>query len=194
MKSKKDVIEKFEEFNKGAKEIFDLSFKDKLKGSGVSFKWSKSDGILRTELRGPDDETIKAYCNDLRKFIQPNDSLKIEKLTLFYQSKVVDVKFKKMFGKEMSEIYKFLKKSTNHKINGKDYTNQEILDIFLYGKISHRSEKTKDIHDDLSNNILYLSLKNEFINVLIRYLYLINNIVCINNKVLEDLKNDKPKN
>ncbi len=190
MKTKQEIIEKFEDFNNEAKEILDLSFKDKLKGSGVSFKWARSDGALRTELKGPDDETIKACCNDLRKFIQKNDSLKIEKLTLFYQSRLVGEKYKRMFGKEMSKIDKFLKESTNHRINNKGYTNQEIFDIFLYGKFSHRTEVTKDLHDNLEKNILYLSLKNIFITILHRYLILINNLVYINNKVLEDFKDE----
>lgn len=193
MKNKEEIVSALTEFNQGAKEIFDLSFKNKLKGSGVSYKWSKDDGILRTNLRGPDDEAIKAYCNDLRKFIQPNDTLKIEKLTPFYQSKEVKGKFVSMFGKEMSEIAKFLKQSTNHRINGKEYSNQEILEIFLYGKFSHRSKQTKELHDKLAKGILYLSLKNEFVNVLARYLYLINNLVYINNEVIKDLKNEEKK-
>ena len=189
MKTKQEIIKKFEEFNEEAKEIFDLSFKDKLKGSGVRINWSKKDNLLKTELKGPDDEAIKAYCNDLRKFIQKNDSLKIEKLVPFYQSDLIRDKEKRLFGKEMSEIEKFLKKESNHIVNGKNFTNGEILEIFLYGKFSHRSKETKEIHDQLKNHgPMYLLLKNEFIYVLARYLYLINNLIYINKEVLKKLK------
>jgi hypothetical protein len=188
MINKQKVIEKFEEFNKEAKEIFSLSFKDKLKDSGVSIKWNKFDCLLKTELRGPDDESIKAFCNDLRKFIQKNDSLKIEKLIPFYQSELIEQEEKKMFEEERSSIEKFLQTSSNHIFNGKNFTNKEILEIFLYGKFSHRTDGKKEIHDKLEKNILYLPLKNVFITILERYLVLINNLVCINNQVLQKLK------
>ncbi|MEK6909296.1 MAG: hypothetical protein AABX23_04560 [Nanoarchaeota archaeon] len=188
VKTKDEIIAKFIEFNKEAQEIFDLSFKDKLNGSGVTIKWNALDKLLRTELRGPDDESIKAFCNDLRKFIQKNDSLKVEKLNLFYQSTIVCDKERKMFGKEMSDIDKFLKVSTNYSINIKNYTNREILEIFLYGKFSHRTEGQKEIHDSIEKTSLYLSLKNEFIVVLQRYFILINNLVYINNEVIKSFK------
>jgi len=182
---KQDIMKKFNEFNKEAKDIFDLSFKDKLKNSGVKFSWSKDDSVFRSELRGPDDESIKAFCNDLRKFIQKNDSLRIEKLVPFYQSEVIDKKEREMFGKEMSSIDKFLRSSSNHTINRKNYTNKEILEIFLYGKFSHRTEGQKETHDHLEKSPLYLSLKNVFIQVLYRYLVLINNIVYVNHEVMK---------
>jgi hypothetical protein len=184
MKTKEEIIKKFEEFNKEAEPLFKLSFQEKLKGSGVRFSWSKEDKRLKTEFRGPDDEAIKAYCNDLRKFIQKNDSLKIEKLVSFYQSDLINQKDKDLFGQQMSEIDKFLKSSPNHTVNGKTYTNQEILKIFLYGKISHRTEGQKEIHDSLEKSPLYLSLKNIFVTILHRYLVLINNLVFINKEVL----------
>ena len=185
MKSKQKITEKLKEFNKEAKEILDLSFKNKLPGSGVKFSWSKDDCIFRSKLRGPDDESIKAYCNDLRKFIQKNDSLKIEKLIPYYMSPLIAQKEKKMFNKEISSINKFLVTSSNHTINGKTYIYKEILEIFLYGKISHSTQK--EIHDNLEKTPLYLSLKNVFISVLHRYLILISNIVYINNEVMKVL-------
>ena len=175
MKTKQEIIEKFNDFNKGALEIFNLSFKDKLSGSGIKYSWSREDGFLRSELKCPDDESIKAFCNDLRKFIQKNDSLKIEKLIPFYRSDIIDIKAKEMFYKEMSKIEQFLRSNSNHIINQKNYTNNEILEIFLYGKISHTSQK--EAHDRLKNTPLYSSFKNIFIMILFNYLILIRNLI-----------------
>jgi type I restriction enzyme S subunit len=193
MKTKEEIAQKFEEFNRESKPLFEMSFQEKLKGSGVKLSWSREDKKLRTEFRGPDDESIKAYCNDLRKFIQKNDSLKIEKLAPFYQSNLVSQKNKRFFGQQMSEIDKFLKASTNHTLNGKTYTNQEILEIFLYGKVSHRTEGKKEVHDSLEKSPLYLSLKNIFVIILHRYLVLINNLVFINKEVLSDFNKKQNK-
>ena len=80
-----------------------------------------------------------------------------------------------MFYKEMSKIEQFLRSNSNHIINQKNYTNNEILEIFLYGKISHTSQK--EAHDRLKNTPLYSSFKNIFIMILFNYLILIRNLI-----------------
>jgi len=190
MITKKELETKFKEFNKEAKDIFELSFKDKLQGSGVNLHWSVESGILESKLTGPDDEAIKAFCNDLRKFIQKNDSLKIEKLVPFYLSDLVNQAHKRIFGEEISNIDNFLSSNSNHIFNGKNYTNKEILEIFLYGKFVHRTDGQKETHDALEKTPLYLLLKNIFITILYQYLILINNLIYVNNQVLEALKNE----
>ncbi|MBU0460638.1 MAG: hypothetical protein KJ771_07575 [Nanoarchaeota archaeon] len=188
MITKDQLLKKFTEFNEEAKEIFDLSFKDGLVNRKLKYSWSKDDGVLRSELKGPNDESIKAFCNDLRKFIQGNDSLKIEKLQSFYQSQLVEENEKKMFGKEMSQIDKSLQQHSSLAINSKVYTNKEILEIFLYGKVSHRTDGTKEEYNRIQNTPIHLSFKDAFITVLQSYLILISNLVYINSEVIKKLQ------
>ena len=163
MKTKEEIISKFIDFNNGCQEIFDLSFKNKLKDSGYKIS-AKIGQPVQIELRGPDDESIKAFCNDLRKFIQRNDTLEINKLIPFYKSDLIIVQERDIFNKEISDVDNFLKKGTSHSINEKELINKEILDIFLYGSFSHRTEKTKKSYDELRSLGIYPLLKNEFIS------------------------------
>lgn len=185
---KEDIIKRLTEFNKAACEMFSLSFIEKLKGSGCTINWKRGEGFS-TKLRGPDDESTKALCNDLRKFIQKNDMLKIEKLIPIYQSDLIQEEEKKLFNRSMSWYEKFKKRLIKVEINGKTYTYKELLEIFLYGKISHWTEETKEIHDNLEQMIpVYTLLKNEFILILHGYLRNISNFICVNKKVLEKLE------
>ena len=187
MISKREIINKLNEFNKGAEELFSLSFIKKLNGSGCKIKYEREKGVS-TEFWGPDDEAIKAFCNDIRKFIQKNDTLKIEKLTPFYKSSLIKKDEKKSFNETIGKLNQFKKKSTNYIINGENLTNEKILNIFIYGKFSHRTKGTKDIHDQWEKIIpIYAPLKNEFINILYFFLVTINNIVYTNKKILKKL-------
>jgi|GEM_PF-3026535 len=190
-----EIIKRLREFNSIAKELFSLSFIDKSKDSGCSIHWDMQNQGISTELRGPDDEAIKACCNDLRKFIQKNDSLRIEKLIPVYTSPLIEVAERDDFNTSIGWYYDFKERPASMKItiNEKRLTNKDIFEAFLYGKFSHRSKGTKDIHDAWEKQEpLYTLLKNEFIVILHGYLQNIQNFVIVNNRVLEKLsqKND----
>lgn len=186
--TKDSVIKKLSEFNKYAEELFNLSFVKKLKGSGHTIAWTKEKG-LETKFRGPDDEAIKAFVNDIRRFFQKGeDTLKIHKLIPFYQSDLIDESEKRIFNRVISEVNKFNGRSTNHIINEENITNERLLEVFLYGRYSHRSKGTKEIHDAWERiPPMYISLKSEFIYALSTYLRFINNILYANNQVLKKL-------
>lgn len=188
----KEIINKLTEFNKFANELFDLDFVKKLKNSGYSMRWERGKRFS-TEWRGPSDQEIKAFVNDIRRFFQKGrikETLKIHRLIPVYQLEVIDKVEKDIFNKQISELEKFNKKTTNHIVNGENLTNERVLEVFLYGKYSHRTEGTKEIHDKWEEiSPMYISLKNEFITILTVYLGLVNNVVYANKKVIEKLQN-----
>lgn len=185
--NKEEIISDLKDFNKHAKELFDLKFVKEAEKSGITIRGGK-DKPVEIDFRGPDDEQIKAFANDIRKFIQPNDSLCINKLQAVYKSKYVGKKEKKLYGESMSGFGKFNKDITICAENGKKITNLELLNVFLYGKFSHRSKATKDVYDRWEKNPLwYYSLKLDFVRILYVYLKFISNIVYANNQVLKRL-------
>ena len=190
--AREQIIKKLEVFNKFAEELFNLSFVKKLQGSGYKIS-AKQGEAIKVEFRGPDDEAIKAFINDIRRFFQKgDDTLKIHKLIPIYQSTFIDDSEKKLFNQVMSELDSFNKQTTNHIINGENITNERILDVFFYGKFSHRTERVSEVHDHWERiPPMYISLKNEFITVLHTYLIFINNIVYANNQVLRKFKQNE---
>lgn len=185
---KEEVVKRLKEFNKFAEELFNLSFVKKLQGSGYKINWKSGAGFA-AELRGPDDEAIKAFVNDIRRFFQKGeDTLKIHRLIPVYTSDLIEESEKKIFNEVMSELDEFNKKTTNHIINGENLTNERVAEVFLYGKFAHRSKGTKEVHDKWEEiSPIYISLKNQFITILHNYLIFINNIVYANNQILQRL-------
>lgn len=184
---KLEIVEKLEEFNKFAEELFGLSFVDKLKGSGYSIDFKRG-GPVKIESRFPDDEAIKAFINDIRRFFQEGkDTLRIYKLMPIYMSELINESEKEVFNQVMSDLEKFKQKPTNIIIYEENITNEKVWEVFLYGRFSHRSNGTKDIHDKWEGTPLYIPLKNQFITVLDTYHCFIDNIVYANNQILKRL-------
>jgi len=186
--NKEEIVWMLNDFNKHAKELFALSFVSKIKQFGITINGGK-DKLGGIEFRGPDDEAIKAFANDIRKFIQPNDSLCIKKLWRVYKSKCI----RKDEGMLYSEIISgFDEFNVFHSIcteNGRNIANKEVLDVFLYGKFSHRSEKTKDKYDKWEKNpVWHFTLRFEFIRILSVYLSFISNVFFVNNNLLKRLE------
>lgn len=181
------LVKTLQEFNYGAIALFKLSFRKKMIGSGYSVKLIR-DLPPFAEFKGPDIESIKAFSNDLRKFIQNNDTLSFDYLTHFYNSNIIKPNEKKLFFDELNDYDKFMKKSSQHSVNGKVLSNKEIFETFLYGSVSHRSTGTKDTYDIWESfSPIYVVLMNEFAYILNEHLYIINRIACVNNDVLERL-------
>lgn len=276
---KEGMIKKLEEFNKFAEELFTLSFYEKLKDSGFEMHFKK-DETVEIKYKGPDDEAIKAFVNDIRRFFQKNDTLRINKLQSIYMSGLVNESERNIFNQVMSDLEKFNKKTINiikikdylfrwdditendneeliefftqkfgidwikkanfdridngrtirlsygnnflslklnygdnkvkleiddgrtdeffsRQLNGKlciynkeDITNKMVWEVFLYGKISHRSEETKDLYDDWERSLGYVPLKDQFITILDYYLHLIDYIISSNNQILKKLRSN----
>lgn len=67
--NEKEIITKLEDFNKQAEDLFKLSFIEKSVDSGYTISARKGEPVKCT-LKGPDDESIKAFVNDVRRFFQ----------------------------------------------------------------------------------------------------------------------------
>jgi hypothetical protein len=186
-----EIIQRLEEFNKFAEELFELDFLKHTPKSGCTMRWEKGKGFTKLEIIGPDDQDIKAFVNDIRRFFQKGeDTLKIHKLIPIYQLDLVNNSEKKIFNRILSDLDKFNKKATNYRIGEECLTNEKIFEVFMYGRVSHRSKGTKDVHDRWEKiPPFYLLLKNEFICILHTYAILLGNVVYANKKVLERLKN-----
>jgi hypothetical protein len=189
--SKTEIINRLNEFNKGANELFEQPFIQKMRNSGLKITAKKGEPA-KIEVFGPNDFEIKAFCNDIRKFIQPRtDLLRLARLYPVYQSEIVEPAERKLFNDIINEFENFKKQTTNHTINGENLTNERVLNVFLYGKVVHRSEGESTLVHDFWETIpiMYHSLKNEFVSILYAYFTFVNNLVFVNKNVLEKLNN-----
>jgi len=185
-----DVISKLEDFNRFVKEVFTLSFIQKLSPSyGISLEIDKH-GKSKIDLNIPDDESIKAIVSDLRRFFQNgNDTLRIHKLQVYYQAKCIEVSERRFYGEVMSYLATFNSEPSRCEIENGRITNEKVWEVFMYGRFSHRSKGTKDVHDAWEKDkVMYAILKVEFVKVLIGYCNILSSLHALNKKIIDRLK------
>lgn len=143
---------------------------------------------LSRTFKGPSDESLKAFCNDLRKFIQKNDSIKIEKFCQYYNDdKLVTSEEKGRYNKIISDFNK-LKSTKTYTIDGSQMTYEDLLHIFLYGDVSHTNETKRDKFEYFRESLTYPLLRGEFFTIVLKYFLIIRRLFLLNEEVLERME------
>lgn len=191
------MIGRLEEFNREANEMFNLNFVKNPKVVAYRMHYKK---IPQFEYHGPiiEEDEVKAVCNDLRKFIQNrDDALCIKHLVPIYQSGLIGEKAKKMFEEAKQKQLEFRQWKTGIQIQDHTISYGEVFYVFLYGKISHKSQRAsrggespKETYEQWEKSGLYVPLKSRFITALRNYLDYIGRIVEANEEALKDLKSN----
>lgn len=189
-----EMIERLELFNRGASEIDKVKFSEEYRKK-ISAKTNFE--TQETTYKAPSDIEIKAYCNDIRKFIQKNDLLKIERLQEVYQSNIVPQDCKDMYNQTMSQYERIKKIKPPYLIfplpeEIRDLENHQIFDLFMYGNIVHYSKNHKEkveIYQRIEKMpFIFSFLKLQFIRYVDDIWYAISNLFYVNKLVLKHLK------
>lgn len=186
--NKDQIIKKLEDFNRVGREMLSYSFKIKCLNISTTLNYKKGEGIT-SNIQKPDDESIKAFCCDLRKFIQDNDSVSIKKINTVYCNDLIEESEKEIFREEVKFWKEVENEPTMFTFNNKKYLNKDIFEIFMYGNVVHESENNdnKRKYESLKNMPIFHISEALFIVILRHYLIYINNIMYVNNIVIEKL-------
>lgn len=95
---------------------------------------------IKTESIRPDQDNIDAFVLNFRYFIQDNETTSIRNLQKIFNSDLVTFEEKKNFNQLRKNIKKYLESSSNLAMFEKEFTHGELMDIFIYGGISHATE------------------------------------------------------
>lgn len=192
---KKEMITRLEEFNNEAKEMFSLDFVKNPQVAAYSLHHKKTP---KFDYNGPiiEKDSVKAICNDLRKFFQNDeDALCLGHLEPIYTSELVDDTAKTLFKSAKDRHMIFEQRKTPIILQGHNPTYGEVFHVFLYGKISHRSQRTgkkgkslMGIYEQWRKSDLIAPLTYEFIIALRNYVEHIGRIVKANELALRNLK------
>ena len=145
------------------------------------------------ERRGPDEEAIDAFVLTFRYFIQDNEKSSFRNLAKYYENDQINAELKNEFSRIRKEINGFLDKSGGIAIhfNNERLTKRKIMDIFIYGGLSHSSDETKKNMYDMWMAMPPLKpmIENEFVYTLSTILKGISAIKEINQETLKELMN-----
>jgi len=108
----------------------------------IGLKVTSGGSLEITSIR-PDQDNIDAFTLNFRFFIQDNEPTSIRNLKDIFDSKFVTSEEKKNFTDMRKKIEKYLTSKSNLKIFEKNITCGELMNIFIFGDLSHGNYKDK---------------------------------------------------
>ena len=165
-----EIVNSLKLFNEKAEKLERLSFIETISkyNSGFSVKINKRENGLYDliqERRGPLEEAIDAFVLTIRFFIQDNEVTSFRNLARLYECAPVDKKIKNDFIKIRAKLNEYLDSNSGVAItvNEETLNHRKILDIVIYGGLSHAHPEKKGKYDFWAKTPLKAMIDNEFV-------------------------------
>jgi hypothetical protein len=116
---------------------------------GVKLTWER-DAPITAVIDGPDEESVRALVLTVRMFIQDGDGISFREMREIYDEPSVPAELRSRFYVYRDGINEFLDAppagiSLNH--NGQDLTRRQILDVVVYGGLSHANPRKRATYE-----------------------------------------------
>jgi hypothetical protein len=98
---------------------------------------------MTVEKRGADEESTLALVTTLRFFVQERDGVTIAQIADLYDALPVEELAKTSAREAANANEEYLSRPCGVGLNGTNYTNREIFDIFMYGGLAHANEEKR---------------------------------------------------
>ena len=161
-------------FKEKARKLLNSSFvKSYQNNSGVDFSWKQGQAAEVTQ-RGPNEEQTDAFVLTFRFFIQKNETISFFNMSKAFESEIVPDEISEKFTEAKEHLNAYLDSNTMFKVG--DYiTRRQLLDVFIYGELSHTNEeKRKTYNKWMSNAFIAPFMRNEFTTILFEVLNVIS--------------------
>lgn len=161
------IAKAFRLFNEKAEKLARLSFMEKMNqpdvGVTITFENLKSGGSsVIQQRRGPREEETDAFVLTFRFFIQDNEETSFRKMEQHYLAAPINHALKQRFVDLRRDINHYLDETVGINENGEELTNRKIMDVFIYGGLSHANEEKRRIYLSWINDRFLSQLKEHF--------------------------------
>lgn len=174
-------------FNEKADRLERRNFTKSLKNSGCKIS-SKKDSFLEIKRKGPNEEEIDAFILTYRFFIQNNEKISLKNMSDIYNIVPVSHENKENFYTARDELNEFLDGQSSVVIGTKPLTYRHIVDIIIYGGLSHANVKKKRIYGQWMSLPISEIITNEFIYALSQVEKVILFIRDLNSQIITELQ------
>ena len=199
MSEVEEQISTLQLFNEKVRELLELSFVKAITEPNAGFSLSgerQEDGSfkMRSTVRGPSIEAVKAFVLTIRFFIQDNETTSLRNIATLYDSSNIDPQQRAYFQSARTEVNKMLDSPNFFNLNydGVTPTNRQVMDVFVYGGLAHANpEKYKTYKDWMSFPPAAVMLQACFNAILGNILHALAYIEHVNITTLQQLTNSK---
>jgi hypothetical protein len=101
----------------------------------------------RPGTRHPSQEEIDSFVNNIRFFIQDNETTSFRNLAQKYDGLPVPEDLKMEFHKLRTKLNHWLDSKSSLGLGGAPLTHRQIFETFIYGDVAHQSRKKRELFD-----------------------------------------------
>ena len=123
----------------------------------------------------------------LRFFVQDNERSSFRNISKLYTDKAISEEHRSEFEKARSYLNGFLDSSTMFNFYGRRITKRELMEVFVFGGLSHANKQKKSLYDQWMRLDLAPLLQNEFIVIIFEIMNVAQFVKTLNERVLNDL-------
>jgi len=177
----------FISFTNKASKLLNTTFAKEMVGkTSVDLSWA--DGKQVAVHKAPNEEFVDAFVLTFRFFIQSNESISFKSMSTKFESKIVSEEIKNLFIDARLKLNNYLDTNTMFDIDG-IISKRKILDVFVYGELSHTTPVKKKTYDKwMSNEFMAPLLQHEFRIVLHDVLHIITFVSGLSKQVILNAK------
>jgi hypothetical protein len=185
-------LESLRLFNEKAERLLNTRFVKYLEETrklSVSISAKKGQDVQVTRIL-PDPDAIEAFVLTFRFFIQDNEKSSFRQICQTYGKLPISSELKRNLVDWRKGLNDYLDKKISMTIQGRNPSNRELLDIFIYGGLAHANPQKKAIYDEWKKmGFVYQFLEVEFCSVLEVVLRAILYVAGINKKAMKETEN-----
>ena len=97
--------------------------------------------------RHPSQEEIDAFVNNIRFFIQKNETTSFKNLAQTYERLQVPEELKIEFRRFIRKLNHWLDSKSSLGFDGAALTHRQVFDTFIYGDVAHQNRKKRELFD-----------------------------------------------
>lgn len=146
--------------------------------------------VVRAAKKGPDEEAVDAFVLTFRFFIQDNEKSSFRNMAKIYDGLPASLlRERDLFAHRREMFNEYLDSKSALKVERKDVTHRETMDVFMWGGLSHANKDKKKVFDTwMSNQVMAPFLQTEFRFILRAAFIFIMDVRDLNEQVLKELE------
>lgn len=170
-KTQQEAIRILQLFNEKAEKLQRSSFTKYVETETIGFTVVPRGAVVDVYAVGPDPEVVEAFVLTLRFFVQDNEPTSFRNMGALYEELPIGKDLIRQFQEGRTAINSFLDRGSHMTVNGKAFSNREILEVFLWGGLAHANPTKKATFDGwLADGHLYPLMQMSFHDTLVELL------------------------
>jgi len=169
-----EAIRVLQLFDEKAAKLERSTFAKHVQTSPIGFSVIQRPGYVDVYVQGPDEEAVEAFVLTLRFFVQDNEPTSFRNMDSLYDELAIPQELIKQLHEGRTAINGFLDRTSHMIVRGKEFSNREVLEVFLWGGLAHANPMKKKTFDAwAADNHLFPLMQMTFNDVLVELLQFI---------------------